>query len=499
MRATGLRVAPDLHDSVPIGISSVRTGPATRFAVLAGKVALIAADLAVLAGCLFAAHWLRWKFLMGYQFFSMRGEEVGPEPYLFFVTINLLAFALLGLYGRRVSAIEDSARVLRACFYSTACALVLASLAHVAQYYSRLVIALSAAMAACLLPVSRHLVRSALGRWRAWQRPVVLVGVNRNGIQAARDMEADRTMGYRVAGVFADAPVDGDLEWPVWRTASRRDAIAICRDLGVRSVVLCEQDGAGAALEQSFELLEKFADDIKIAAAGRGLHSPRLESEVLRGSYLLTYANPLTHRANRVVKRAIDIAGSAAALTVTAPLLAVLALLVKLTSPGPVLFRSERVGRAGRHFRCWKFRTMYRDAAGRLERILSEDPAAAREYTESAKLRDDPRITPAGRWLRRRSLDELPQLWNVLWGEMSLVGPRPILPGESSRLDPEVANYFRVRSGLTGLWQISGRSDVSYAERMRLDQFYIRNWSVWLDLVILARTAIEVVRPRGAY
>jgi undecaprenyl-phosphate galactose phosphotransferase len=163
------------------------------------------------------------------------------------------------------------------------------------------------------------------------------------------------------------------------------------------------------------------------------------------------------------------------------------------------LFRSERLGRGGRRFACLKFRTMCTDAQERLLRILGEDENASREYAASFKLRHDPRATRAGAWLRRTSLDELPQLWNVLRGEMSLVGPRPIMPAEIEKYDTDRTNYFRVKCGLTGLWQTSGRSDLDYAERVRLDVFYIRNWNVWLDLVILARTAVQVLRPKGAY
>ena len=478
----------------------LRVDPAAgRVARIAGVSILVSADLAALALCHFAAHQVRAGLLARYSFFQLRGETIGYEAYLFFISIYLVVFASAGLYTRRMGAVQDSALVLRACFYSTACALTLASVAHVAELYSRAVIAMSAALAACALPVTRLAVKRMLGKWRAWLQPVVLIGWNGNGLRAAEDIRADPTTGYRVAGILTETAPDCEGPWPVEIVPDRGQAIQLCRRWGVRSVVLCATEGDADGLERSLELLEKFAVDIKIASASEELHSLRLESELLRSTYLLSYANPLEHPANRALKRLLDVAGALALGVLFLPVLAAAPLVVRLSSPGPVFYRSARIGRRGRRFWCWKFRTMYADADQRLERILAQDAAAAEEFAARYKLREDPRITPAGAWLRRTSLDELPQLWNVLRGEMSLVGPRPILPGELERFDPELANYFRVPSGLTGLWQISGRSDLSYAERIRLDQFYVRNWSVWLDLVILARTAACVFRGSGAY
>ncbi|MCC6860468.1 MAG: sugar transferase [Bryobacterales bacterium] len=460
---------------------------------------LLLADFAVLNACHFAGHSLRFGPLTRVEAFQQRGMGIGYEPYLFFVSIYLIVFGFSGLYTRRLSAMEDSALALRACFYSTACALVICSIAHVAELFSRTVIALSALLAAAALPASRRLVKSWLGRRSGWQRPLVLLGVNANALRAARDLAEDSTSGYRILGILTDRPVEGNPPWPVWTVADRWEAIEVCRKWGLRSVVLCENPGDGPVLLKYFHQLEEFADDIKIASAVEGLHSLRLQSEVLRSSYLLTYDNPLTRVANRLLKRFMDLALGLLLALVCLPVFVAVALMIRLSSPGPVLYRSERLGRGGRRFPCLKFRTMHADAQERLLRILGEDENANREYAASFKLRRDPRITRVGAWLRRTSLDELPQLWNVLRGEMSLVGPRPIMPAEIEKYDTDRTNYFRVTCGLTGLWQTSGRSDLDYAERVRLDVFYIRNWSVWLDLVILARTAVQVLRPKGAY
>jgi exopolysaccharide biosynthesis polyprenyl glycosylphosphotransferase len=198
------------------------------------------------------------------------------------------------------------------------------------------------------------------------------------------------------------------------------------------------------------------------------------------------------------VKRLMDVLLAGLGVVTLSPLLLVLAALVKLTSRGPVLFGHRRLGEGGRSIRVFKFRSMVVDAEACLQDLLAADPSLCAEYETTYKLRDDPRITPVGHWLRRTSLDELPQLFNVLRGELSLVGPRPIVADEIVKYGPAGAAILRVRPGVTGLWQVSGRSDLDYAERVRLDMDYIMHWSLWLDLRILAATIPAVLRRRGA-
>jgi exopolysaccharide biosynthesis polyprenyl glycosylphosphotransferase len=198
------------------------------------------------------------------------------------------------------------------------------------------------------------------------------------------------------------------------------------------------------------------------------------------------------------IKRLMDVAVAGLGVVILSPLLLVLAALVKLTSRGPVLFGHRRLGEGGRPIRVYKFRSMVVDAEARLQDLLAADPALHAEYEATYKLRDDPRVTPLGRWLRRTSLDELPQLFNVLQGDLSLVGPRPIVADEIAKYGPAAAAILRVRPGVTGLWQVSGRSDLDYEERVRLDMDYITHWSLWLDLRILAATVPAVLRRKGA-
>ena len=199
----------------------------------------------------------------------------------------------------------------------------------------------------------------------------------------------------------------------------------------------------------------------------------------------------------RVVKGALDRIGALVILVLASPLLLLITSLIALDS-GPVIFGHRRIGLEGQEFRCLKFRTMVVDADAVLARTLTEDPDAAAEWAANHKLRQDPRVTRLGRILRVTSLDELPQLFNVLRGEMSLVGPRPIVREEIDRYGQDIAYYYCVRPGLTGLWQVSGRSDTSYRERIEYDVCYVKHWSLRRDFIILMKTIYVIVSRKGS-
>jgi Undecaprenyl-phosphate galactose phosphotransferase WbaP len=199
------------------------------------------------------------------------------------------------------------------------------------------------------------------------------------------------------------------------------------------------------------------------------------------------------------LKRVLDIGATAIGGIAVLPLILLLSLLVWMESPGPVFYRAQRLGRDGSLFWCVKFRTMVPDAEALLQRMLEEDDEMREEYRKYHKLRDDPRVTRVGRFLRKTSLDELPQLWNVLRGEMSLVGPRPYLPRESTDIGMTKSEILRVTPGITGPWQVAGRNHATFAERVQMDVSYVSDWSVWLDLALLLRTVSVLVFGRGAY
>jgi Undecaprenyl-phosphate galactose phosphotransferase WbaP len=246
-------------------------------------------------------------------------------------------------------------------------------------------------------------------------------------------------------------------------------------------------DTRAAAGTADKSLMSDFAVSVDQSPSYRGASSRR------------SFSLPASLFRYSVVKRVMDIAIVILAIPVLVPALFLVGLVVKLTSPGPAFFSHRRICRDGAFFSMWKFRTMCVNSSDVLEQYLSKNPQARAEWGKSHKLRHDPRITSVGLFLRRYSLDELPQAWNVLRGEMSLVGPRPIVAAEVEKYADCFEYYCRVKPGVTGLWQVSGRSELTYDERVELDRRYVTRWSLFFDLKIMLRTFRSVVNRDGAY
>ena len=230
-----------------------------------------------------------------------------------------------------------------------------------------------------------------------------------------------------------------------------------------------------------------------------GFTSLAVRAKDIHGILGLEIDHNLTGSCSHIFKRSFDISICLLTALMISPMFLVVGLAVKLTSPGPMFYWQRRIGRNGKEFRLWKFRTMVVDADAVLDKHLENDSSLRAEWQRDHKLRNDPRVTPIGALLRRTSLDELPQFWNILCGEMSLVGPRPIRQPEVKKYGTIFDQYRRVTPGLTGMWQISGRNNTTYERRTQLDEYYVRNWSISLDLYILLRTLKTIILTEGAY
>jgi exopolysaccharide biosynthesis polyprenyl glycosylphosphotransferase len=325
-------------------------------------------------------------------------------------------------------------------------------------------------------------------------RRVIVVGHELSVIGITRQLRRERYHGLEVVGACLPPDRDGVIDLPVYGTF---DDVAQAVDLADADtvVVLSCPELDGVALRRLAWRLERDEVDLVVASALIDVAGARTTIRPFDGLPMLHVEHPRLHGGVRIVKELFDRFGAMFLLVVLGPVLLAVALCVRVTSRGPVLFRQVRVGRDGRRFRIFKFRSMYVDAEARLAELkhLNEHDGVL------FKMRDDPRVTPIGWWLRRFSLDELPQLLNVVAGRMSLVGPRPPLPQEVAAYADDVRRRLAVKPGMTGLWQVSGRSDLSWEEAVRLDLRYVENWSLSLDLVILLRTMTAVVRSSGAY
>ena len=355
-----------------------------------------------------------------------------------------------------------------------------------------------------LLLFTRRLWRRWLLRQRAAGRcfsSVLVVGSHKAAVDMAETFEREPGSGYRVVGVcepgWAHAGEVLDIDGhrvPV--LGDGHDVVQAIRRSGADTVAVSNTEFLGADGMRTLAWdLEATQTDLVVSSGVMDVAGPRLQIRPVAGLPLLHVDKPQYRGATRFSKLAFDVLGAACALVVLSPLMIVVALAVRLTSSGPVFYRAERIGLNGKPFAMLKFRSMLADA--------DQQRLALAEHNEGAgplfKMKHDPRVTPLGRWLRRFSLDELPQLINVLRGQMSIVGPRPPLRSEVMAYSGHVHRRLLVKPGITGLWQVSGRSDLSWEESVRLDLYYVENWSFIQDLVISWRTVRAVLGSSGAY
>jgi exopolysaccharide biosynthesis polyprenyl glycosylphosphotransferase len=350
--------------------------------------------------------------------------------------------------------------------------------------------------------VGRFLLRRDLVRRRhrgECLRHVVVLGYERASANFCRLLRRERYHGMEVVGACLPPhrpykPRILDVGVDVYGTFDDVDMAVRSTGADTVAVLACPEMDA-AALRQLSWTLERTDTDLVVSTALLDVAGPRTTIRPVDGLPMLHVEHAELSGSRRLLKAAFDRALSGVALLVAGPAVLLLAAAVRCTSPGPAFFRQERVGKDGRPFCMYKLRTMTMDAEERRTDLVERNEGHGVLF----KIRSDPRVTPLGRWLRRYSLDELPQLVNVVRGQMSLVGPRPPLPSEVAQYPDDVRRRLVVKPGLTGLWQVSGRSDLSWEDSVRLDLRYVENWSLTFDLVILLRTFTALVRTSGAY
>ncbi len=423
---------------------------------------------------------------------------------LFNNTVLLLGVLLFcahhGHYWRRVPYWSELRDLLMASIVALLCGGFLEY--SLQRHDSRLFLGVTWASFPFAAVLGRTLARRVLSRFGVWQLPVVVVGNGEMAEQAERALLSEPRLGYRVVSVINPAELEHRPEpghHP--ELGHRQDAARwqqVLQQNAAQLLVLAidTTDVSSRALTESLVRAR-----VPFAAM------PKLEGLPVLGfeqtaffshdTVMFSYRNNLAQPMARLAKVLFDVSLATLLLVAAAPVLLAVAVAVKLDG-GPILFAHRRIGANGREFPCFKFRSMVLDGDAVLRRVLDHDPQAAAEWADTCKLRNDPRVTWIGRLLRATSLDELPQLFNVLRLEMSLVGPRPIVRSEVARYAENITYYYEARPGVTGLWQVSGRSDTSYAQRVQLDTWYVKNWTIWHDLAILAKTLPAVLKRQGA-
>ncbi len=451
----------------------------------AGRVVcLIAADLLAVttAGLLAYLLWAR----------SVLDQPSGLYLELLpLMTLFPIGFAASGLYpGFGLGAVETLRRLSRTTSLILVTMAALVFILKIQDAYSRVTLGLFWLGALALVPMARFALLSAARHWSWWQEPCFVVGIQERLESTLKILAGALTVGYRPAAISTVAPTLGDGELAaIGKEIEARSDLLTAR--GIRTAIVDVEAEVDHSL---LRVLQPFFQHVIFV---RTLAEMEIaEAKDLGGVFGLEFKNKLLRRRSRFVKRSLDVAVSAPGILATLPFVVAAVVAVKLVSPGLGFFRQIRLGRNGRAFSCWKIRTMVPNADTLLRESLSQDPVVRAEWKDGFKLRNDRRVIPiVGTFLRRFSIDELPQLWNVLKGDMSLVGPRP-LPRYHLRgvgREQRVVRQ-RVRPGMTGLWQLEASQDGRLQTLGRRDEYYVRNWSIWLDAYVLAKTAIVVVR-----
>lgn len=467
---------------------------------------IAAADAGALLLCMLLAFGIRIA-LEPFHFTPRFNQPLGAYLALYWVPLLALASILFEhLYDRRMVFWEEAGRMLKACLLSGAVVLAILTLSKTGTQYSRLLLTIYVMLTVIVLPMVRLATKWLLATMGLWRRWAVVIGCGETAKDAALGLDRETHLGYRVVG-FIDEQGTGTADsiringscYPVFESLA--GAAAVVPGGRVDLVVLAESNPDKDRMTRVRELQQQFPA-VMIAPDMAGV--PLLNAHPLRlfreQRLLLDIQNNLASPMNRILKWIMDMVLTILSTPIWLSAVAIMGLLIKLTSRGPVFFVQERLGRNGQRFRLLKFRTMYVDADRILADYFEAEPERKAEWETYRKLRGrDPRVTGVGRFLRRTSLDELPQLFNVLTGRMSLVGPRPYMPEEKRNMSDSTAIILAARPGLTGLWQTSGRNRLTFRDRVNLDRWYVMNWTLWLDVEILVKTFRSVLRRDGAF
>lgn len=417
-----------------------------------------------------------------------------PIVFMFFIFYS-------GLYGRRMLIYRMVERLFFACLEGAVLSIILMFFAQVSGQVSRFFVLAYLVIAFVLLAIVRVILSKAMKKVKAFQIPVLIVGAGQTAELVVRQILHDSGMRYRVVGFLEDRhPVDTMIHgFPVLGGFGNMEEVI--QETGVHTVLIAApglpQDDLSSLIYRAQSLVKQV--DVIPNLVAVPMSNVTAESFFDAKIMVLHIRNNLASPWNQMLKRLYDIVLSFIGIVILLPFFLILGILIKIDSPGPCIYKRWVVGKNKHKFGFYKFRTMCINADEVLRDLLNSNQEAREEFNKYYKLRDDPRITRLGKFLRKTSLDELPQLFNVLLGQMSLIGPRPITENEVPRYGNYIYEYFKVRPGISGLWQVSGRSNIDYQERVQMDTWYVHNWSVWLDMVLLWRTVAVVVKHKGAY
>ncbi|GAB6162664.1 undecaprenyl-phosphate galactose phosphotransferase WbaP [Desulfothermus naphthae] len=416
----------------------------------------------------------------------------------------ILMFFIKGLYCKRLPFWTETREIVLSVFFTILLCFSVIYLKKTINF-PRAILILYFFFIIFILPISRYFFKLFLCKISIYSKDVIILGAGVAGKTVVQGLLYNRELGFNVIGFLDDnklgkyITINGNKYNVLGKI---RDFKKIIKEKNIDSVVIAMPSLGRERLAELAAEVQCFVRRLYIVPEMRGISISNSELYHLfeEQLFLLKINNNLQSLKNKMVKRLFDLTMGICLLPFLIPLILIIGVMIKLDSEGNVFFSHTRVGKKGKKIKVLKFRTMYKDAQDRLKKILEEDERARREWESTFKLKNDPRVTRIGQFLRKTSLDELPQIFNVLKGDLSFVGPRPVVEEEIKKYYKENARfYYMVMPGITGLWQVSGRSNTDYSYRVQLDTWYVLNWSLWLDVVILFKTIKVVLTKDGAY
>jgi undecaprenyl-phosphate galactose phosphotransferase len=416
-------------------------------------------------------------------------------------------YVVEGLYTQRRTIWNEVAHLTKASGLGTLAILAAVALGKLSIDVSRITILLTAVIVLVLMPFARYWTKRLLRWLDLWRKPILILGAANTAKLILRGINEDPVLGYQVVGLLDDDPIKqnqclgNSFGQPVHVLGPLAMAPMLIAEGRAKDVVLAMPGAGDIRLASLLYSLQSLCESIYVVPRMWGLPTMnlRIDGFLRQQVLMLKVPNNLAKPWNNWIKRTFDVLFGSIFAVFSMPLMAVISLLIKVNSKGPVIHMQERLGYRGRTFRCLKFRSMQVNGDEQLATYLKENPHLAAEWNKYAKLKtQDPRLTGVGSFLRRWSLDEIPQLFNVLKGDMSLVGPRPYLLREKERIGEDLPTITSARPGMTGFWQVNGKNHVTFEDRVRLEVWYVRNWSIWLDMVILVKTVRAVLVRDGS-
>jgi Undecaprenyl-phosphate galactose phosphotransferase WbaP len=401
--------------------------------------------------------------------------------YLLFVFILIFSYEKLYAYKRRYDFFEEFVYIIRGLFMSVILIVVLVYLSRSFEMFTRTIPVLMMMTAMVVVPLFRYIVKKLLTVSGFYTCCAAVLGLKEETAAVLPILRKMESSGSKITHVLEPSDTSNEIT-------------------DVETLIIVPKGIAKDDVNRLINGWENRVKEIKIVSDSGYLKTIGVETEYIEELLVMRMANNLLSPFNRFLKRLFDLLVSSVAIVLLLPVFLIIACIIKLDSRGTVFYNHDRFGKEGEKFRLFKFRTMYVDGDQKLVAFLEEHQELKEEWDRFKKLKShDPRITGVGRFLRRFSLDESPQLFNVFKGDMSIVGPRPYLVREKEDIQQSAAIIFRVKSGITGLWQIKGRNDLSFESRLKLDEFYVRNWSFLLDITIILKTFGAVIKGKGAY